>query len=79
MGSWMEIGISEFKAKCMNLVEQVAKTKHPLRITKHGRVIAQVVPASSAPKADFLDSLKGTLTINGDIVGSIVSDEMKPR
>jgi prevent-host-death family protein len=30
-----EISISEFKAKCLALLEQVNKTKRSLRITRH--------------------------------------------
>ena len=32
-----EIAISEFKAKCLSLLEQVNKTKTPLRVTRRGR------------------------------------------
>ena len=39
-----EVSISEFKAKCLALVEQVRKTKKPIRITRHGKPVAEVVP-----------------------------------
>ena len=34
-----EVAISEFKAKCLALLEQVQKTKKPIRITRHGKLI----------------------------------------
>ena len=43
-----EIAISEFKAKCTALVDQVSKTKQPIRITRHGKPVAEVVPSTPA-------------------------------
>jgi antitoxin (DNA-binding transcriptional repressor) of toxin-antitoxin stability system len=40
-----EIGMSEFKAKCLGLLE-VLKTHKPIRVTRFGRLIAKVVPPS---------------------------------
>jgi prevent-host-death family protein len=37
-----EVAISEFKAKCLALLEQVQKTKKPLRVTRFGKPIADV-------------------------------------
>jgi len=31
-----EVSISEFKARCLALLEQVNKTKKRLRVTRHG-------------------------------------------
>ena len=41
-----EIAISEFKAKCLSLLEEVNKTKTSLRVTRRGKPIADVIPAS---------------------------------
>ena len=45
-----EIAISEFKAKCLALLEEVSKTKQPIRITRHGKPLAEVVPATPERK-----------------------------
>jgi prevent-host-death family protein len=63
-----EIGISEFKAKCLSLVEQVQKTKKPIRITKFGKPIADVVPAAPEATRDWMGSMKDSIEILGDIV-----------
>jgi prevent-host-death family protein len=63
-----EIAISEFKAKCLGLLEQVQKTKKPLRITRFGKPVAEVVPPSAAPSENWLGSMKGRIEIRGDIV-----------
>ena len=38
-----DVSISEFKAKCLGLIERVHKTRQPLRITRHGRPVAEVI------------------------------------
>jgi prevent-host-death family protein len=39
-----EVAISEFKAKCLALLDQVQKTKKPIRVTRFGKPVAEVVP-----------------------------------
>ena len=69
-----EIAISEFKAKCLSLLDQVQKTKKPLRVTRFGKPVAEVIPPSPAPAADWMGSMKEEIEILGDIVGP-ASDE----
>lgn len=63
------MAISEFKAKCLGVVEDIASTGVAVTLTKRGLPVARVVPidAVSAP-------LKGTWTgggvrITGDLLG----------
>jgi prevent-host-death family protein len=63
-----EIAISEFKAKCLALLEQVQKTKKPIRVTRFGKPIAEVVPPSPARVSDWMGSMKDSIEIIGDIV-----------
>ena len=67
-----EIAISEFKARCLALLEEVSKTKQPIRITRHGKPIAEVVPASPPGKGRKLGFMKGTVKILGDIVSPVI-------
>lgn len=70
-----EIAISEFKAKCLGILEEVRKTRKPIRVTRFGKPVAEVVPPSmTKPAGKRLGSMVGTGRILGDIVGSI-SDE----
>lgn len=45
------VSVSEFKAKCLGMLERVRKTGQPLLITKRGTPIAQVL-APPPPKPD---------------------------
>jgi prevent-host-death family protein len=71
--SMHEIAISEFKAKCLSLLEEVNKTKMPLRVTRRGIPLADVVPASpDAEERAWIGSMTGTLKITGDIVSPVI-------
>ena len=63
-----QIAISEFKTKCLSLLEQVQKTKSPIRITRFGKPIAEVIPVSPVRPGDWIGSMKGRMEILGDIV-----------
>jgi prevent-host-death family protein len=69
-----EIAISEFKAKCLGILENVRKTRKPVRITRFGKPVAEVGPPSLAkPGGRRLGCMAGTIEIVGDIVGPISS------
>jgi prevent-host-death family protein len=71
-----EIAISEFKAKCLSLLEEVSKTKTPLRVTRRGKPLADVIPAS--PDSDgrsWIGSMSGTIEIVGDLVSPVIEIE----
>lgn len=73
-----DVSISEFKAKCLGLIEQVQKTRQPLRITRHGRPVAEVIPAGPDRKRKFLGDMVGTAKIVGDIVSPVIElDELE--
>jgi prevent-host-death family protein len=61
------VTISEFRARCLALLRQVQKTKLPLRITRFGKPIADVVPVSPARASDWIGSMKDTMEILGDL------------
>jgi antitoxin (DNA-binding transcriptional repressor) of toxin-antitoxin stability system len=43
-----EIGFSEFRVKCSAIIEQVRKTRQPIRVTRLGEALADIVPLSLA-------------------------------
>ena len=73
-----DIPISKFKAKCLGLIEQVHKTRQPLRITRHGIPVAEVIPSGPDRKRKFVGDMVGTAEIVGDIVSPIIDlDEIE--
>jgi prevent-host-death family protein len=62
---------SEFKAKCLALMDRVARTGETITITKNGKPIAELRP-HRPPRASSLIGLhKGQIEIRGDIVESM--------
>ena len=68
-----EIAISKFKARCLSLLAEVSKTKTPLRVTRRGEAIADVIPTSSeAEQRSWIGSLSGSIDILGDIISPVI-------
>ena len=62
---------SEFKAKCLALMDQVARTGETITVTKFGKPIAELRP-HRAPRAKSLIGLhKGKIGIKGDIIAPV--------
>ena len=61
--------ISKFKATCLAALERVRTTGQPLRVTRFGKAIADIVPPKVEARRDWMGSMRGTATIVGDIVG----------
>jgi prevent-host-death family protein len=68
-----EIAISKFKATCLAVLEDVRRTGRPVRVTRFGKPVAEVVPPRAAKKGSWFGCMKGTVEITGDIVGPIGS------
>jgi antitoxin (DNA-binding transcriptional repressor) of toxin-antitoxin stability system len=71
-----EVAISEFKAKkCLSLLRQVSKTKQPIRVTRFGKAVADVVPPAEVQvnRNAWIGSGKGTAKILGDIVSPAIT------
>lgn len=64
-----QIAISQFKAKCLALLEEVSKTKKPIRVTRFGKPIADVIPPATVQgRAAWIGSMKDSMKIVGDII-----------
>jgi prevent-host-death family protein len=62
---------SEFKAKCLALMDEVARTGESVVVTKKGEPLVELVPLKSKAKKDAFGILKGELVITGDIMSPI--------
>jgi len=63
------IAAGEFKAKCLKLLDEVAETRETLVITKHGKPVAQLIPAPT--EGNIVGSMKGSVLWMGDIISPI--------
>jgi prevent-host-death family protein len=65
-----EISATKFRATCLAVMDRVQRTKIAVRITRYGKPIADVVPASikkATGKREF-GRLAGKLIISGDVI-----------
>ena len=66
----MKIPATEFKAKCLKLMDTVARTGKPVVITKHGREVARLIHAQPEPESLF-GYMRGTVRFKGDVAAPI--------
>ena len=62
------IAAGEFKAKCLQIMDDVASGREPVLITKRGKPIARLVPID--PVNSILGCMAGRMEIVGDITES---------
>jgi prevent-host-death family protein len=70
MSSNNAIPAGQFKARCLALLDRVARTGEEVIVTKHGKPVARVVPIKPATQP----SLVGSVKTCGDIVGPMLDD-----
>ena len=64
------IAAGEFKAKCLGLLDEVARTGRPLTVTKRWRPVARLVAAKKPPKRRGAPRA-GSVLYEGDIVAPL--------
>ena len=67
------IKASEFKARCLKLMDEVAETGEEIVITKHGRPVSKLAPYREKPKLPFGRN-RDNIRILGDIVSPMPAD-----
>ena len=66
-----EIRASEFKAKCLAILDEVERTGEPVTILKRGRPVARLVPPAGQSKYPQ-HTLFGTVEVLGDILEPVL-------
>jgi prevent-host-death family protein len=64
---------SEFKAKCLQVMDEVAATGTPVIITKNGKPVAQLGPVPGKP-ATLVGRYKHMLGATGDLIAPAEED-----
>lgn len=62
------INASEFKAKCLAILDEVNQTGEPVTILKRGKPVAQLLPPVPREALYPQYALKGTVEIHGNII-----------
>jgi prevent-host-death family protein len=64
-----EISISQFKATCLSVLSEVRRTGVPIRVTRRGEPMADIIPPRPIAPIEWLGCLSSSIEIEGDIVG----------
>jgi prevent-host-death family protein len=59
---------AEFKAKCLRILDELEPGG--LIITKRGRPVARVIPATQLDNKKLIGSMKGKIQIKGDLLST---------
>lgn len=69
-----EVGATEFKARCLELIRAVHDRRlNALIITKRGKPVARVLPPAEEARA-FYGCLRGQAKIHGDLTAPVDAD-----
>jgi antitoxin (DNA-binding transcriptional repressor) of toxin-antitoxin stability system len=66
------VPVTELKARCLALIDEVHRTRRPVQITRRRKAIAEILPVPARPKRDS-NPLKGSILIQGDLIAPIAS------
>lgn len=67
----VKIPAGEFKARCLQLMDEVEETGREVVITKRGRPVAKLVPVAEAGARDVFGCMRGTVNVVGDLVAPL--------
>ncbi len=65
------VAISTFKARCLAMLEDVARTGEPLLVTKRGKPLARVTSSDNSRSSAPQDTLRHTVETLGDVVAPV--------
>lgn len=74
----MDISVTDFKQRCLEIIRRVEKTGKPVTITRRGKVVARVEPPSSVADRAALrpwERLRGTAVCRFEPSESVVKQE----
>ena len=67
-----KIPATEFKARCLELMDRVAERRETFVITKRGKPVAKLVPMERKPKDTIFGFLRDKAFITGDIISPVL-------
>ena len=69
------INASDFKARCLSILDRVRATGERVVILKRGQPVAELGPATQSLARYPQLELENTVTVVGDIVGPVVPED----
>lgn len=73
------VSATEFKAKCLGILDQIEETGESLTITRRGKPVATIGPAKKERRKSLSGCLAGKVKITGDIINTSDLWEWNPH
>lgn len=64
----MDIPITEFKHRCLEIIRELEKNGRPVTITRHGRTVARLVAPSLLPAGDTMRPWERMRSLGGRLL-----------
>jgi prevent-host-death family protein len=69
-----KMAAAQFKAQCLAVMDQVSQSGRPIVITKHGKPVVKLVPASEG-EDEIFGALADIARIKGDIENTVPASD----
>jgi prevent-host-death family protein len=66
----MDITVTQFKAKCLSVIDMVQKEKSRIIITRYGKPAAELVRVSATSPGKLFGRSKDSTVILGDLIST---------
>ncbi len=66
----MQVTVTQFKAKCLGLIEKVQREKCSVVVSRHGRPAVELVAVEKNPAPSLFGRAAGTVTLLDDAFGT---------
>lgn len=67
----MVIAAGTFKARCLELMDEVATTGQDVVVTKRGRPVARLAPLAPSTELDLFGCMAGSVQVQGDLLAPL--------
>ena len=62
----MQVTVTQFKAKCLGLIEKVQREKCSIIVSRHGQPAVELVAVEKAPAPVLFGRAAGTVSLHDD-------------
>ncbi len=70
----MRISVTEFRRRCLRLIDEVHALNRDIIVTKHGKPVAKLVSCREEEPRPFVGSLTGVGETKGDLLEPVEED-----
>jgi prevent-host-death family protein len=69
-GHFVQVTVTQFKAKCLGLIEKVQREKCSIVVSRHGQPAVEILAAEKTPAPSLFGRAAGTVTLLDDALST---------